>query len=193
VFSNLFVDCLAGLTAGGYEPANLGGIDPLVTAEIDLCADTELPAVFASEEGETSGFMRLPLAGKRLPLLHLKHGEEHGRHILRLTAAIIEMHDGGPVATAWRFESPEGEGEHDYFHCQPVREMRYGRSIPALRALPDWYFDDSPTMPLRAFSYEQLLVCLLVSIYGLATLGKMQQELLSNQLAEQLNDLFPSA
>lgn len=193
MFSDLFVECLARLTASGYEPANLDGIDPVVTAEMDLCGDAELPALLAAEEGETAGFMRLPLAGRRLPLLHLRHGQEHGRHMVRMTAAILEMHEGQPVATAWRFESPEGKGDHDYFHCQPVKEMRYGRSIPALCALPDWYFDDSPTMPLKASSYEQLLVCLLVSIYGLVTLRKMQQELLSNRLAEHLDELFPTS
>ncbi|HET7443493.1 MAG TPA: hypothetical protein VFJ57_02410 [Solirubrobacterales bacterium] len=133
---------------------------------------------------ETNGFVRLPKARSRVPFLHLWHGKENGIDKLRLTVAIVGKDEWGTtVGTAWRFESPEGPGEHGFWHCQPVRTMHDGTELRPLKELPTWYFDDTPTLPLRASDSEQLLSCMLVAVYGLVTSKKMQLESFSDQLA----------
>ncbi|HEU4739278.1 MAG TPA: hypothetical protein VFS54_09390 [Solirubrobacterales bacterium] len=187
MYSKLFSDCLLWLATLGYSPDDLEATQPELTKEIDLIGDSDLAQVLTAANGdETKGFIRLPRARSRVPLLHLKHGEEHGVEILRMTVAIVGTDDGSPVATAWRFESPEGDGDHGFWHCQPVREMRNGRRIAPLSALPAWYFHDTPTLPLQAKDPEQLLTCMLVAIYGLVQLRKMQQESFADQLAAHI-------
>jgi hypothetical protein len=157
---------------------------------IDRVGDTHLEYVLQlPDAADTSGFVPLPPASGRVPMLHLKHGLEHNVPILRMTATLIDWHIDEPVATAWRFESPEGSGEHNYWHCQPVRELRGGKQIEALKKLPEWYFVDSPTLPLLAKDADGLLISMLVSIYGLTELRAMQSETFGDKLSEHLSGI----
>lgn len=64
------------------------------------------------------------------PALHLRHGEVGGRAVLTLSLVIAKLNPGAEevVATGWRFEPPEGPGEHCFWHAQPLRVVRTEKS-----------------------------------------------------------------
>lgn len=161
-------------------------------ADANPVGDAFLKQVLKAEPGalkDTRGLIPLPPIGDRLPMLHLVHGIENGREMLRMTVAIIGKDGEEPVATAWRFECPEGPGEHCYWHCQPVRELRTAQILPALGRLPGWYFHDMPTLPMPARDADELLICMLLSIYGYRALDEMQREGFADQLGPRLREL----
>ena len=70
----------------------------------------------------------------------------------------------------YRFEYPHQSGEgkigqHDYFHAQPISDFAEGvnQALPVQeRTQPV----STPAFPLEAHTTAQLLVCLLISLYG---------------------------
>jgi hypothetical protein len=69
----------------------------------------------------------------------------------------------------FRYEAPHGSGDelgrHDYFHAQPVTDFADGNAyqLPVqARAQPV----STPAFPLEARTASQLLICLLISVYG---------------------------
>lgn len=70
----------------------------------------------------------------------------------------------------FRFEPP-GDGNHSYFHCQMCRTIGDGKPIPGALEVPE----RSPAWPLWATSSLELLLCLVLSIYGMNGLKAMRQ------------------
>lgn len=69
----------------------------------------------------------------------------------------------------FRYESPHGSrtgvGRHDYFHAQPITDFANGagEQLPVQgRTQPE----SIPAFPLEAENSSQLLVCVLISLYG---------------------------
>jgi hypothetical protein len=155
---------------------------------MNLIGDQMLASVLRREPDpmlETPGLVVLPPAGSRVPLLQLAHGIEHDQEVLRMTIVVVGSDHEGPHAMAWRFETPEGPGQHCYWHCQPVTQLRGSQPAP-LDRLPPWCFDDMPTIPLPARNADELLVALLVSVYGHSTLGRMQRQDFQDRLQAPL-------
>lgn len=160
---------------------------------MNLIGDTFLAQALKPESTgsrQMSGLVVLPPIGDRVPLLHVAHGMEHGRDMLRMQLVVVGADECGHHAMAWRFESPEGPGDHCYWHCQPVRQLR-GAHAPPLERLPHWHFDDLPTLPVAASNSDELLVALLVSIYGHDTFGRMQRQGFQDQLRAPMAALSP--
>ena len=72
----------------------------------------------------------------------------------------------------YRFESPEGKnnqnaGVHHYYHIQMIQP-------PTCRI--DWLPETQPAFPLDADNPVKLLLCVLVSLYGLDYLGTIIRE-----------------
>lgn len=191
--SDEFSDCLLWLAGGAhasFKDSHYGLIEGM-----NPVGDQVLEQVLHSDPNpmlDTRGLVVLPPVGPRVPLLQLSHGTESGREVLRMTLVVVGIDDEGTHATAWRFEAPEGPGEHCYWHCQPVRQLR-GTHAPPLERLPDWYFDDLPTVPLAASNPDELLVALLVSVYGHRTLGRMQRQDFQDRLQAPLAALDPAS
>lgn len=79
---------------------------------------------------------------------------------------ILFLHDESQrlASVGYRFETPEGEGRHDFFHAQPIRSLTAtGSTLPGVAP---WLPDVSPAFPLDAKDPASLLVSLLVGIYG---------------------------
>ncbi|MFI5008929.1 MAG: hypothetical protein ACHQDY_01495 [Solirubrobacterales bacterium] len=182
----LFSDCLlwlAGAALDSFQDGHhslIAGMNPIGEEDLEwtLYRDTD-------QFVKTRGLVVLPPIDSRVPLLHLAHGTEGDRSILRMTLVIVGADECGPHATAWRFEAPEGPGQHCYWHCQPVRQLRHSQA-PPLERLPDWYFDDVPTLPLAASNPDELLVALLVSVYGYREFGRRQRQDFQDRLQVQL-------
>ena len=77
----------------------------------------------------------------------------------------------------YRYETP-GEGDnHNFYHVQPCRSMgdRDEKVTQAL-AVPE----RNPTWPLAAESSLELLLCLVVSLYGMKGLHYMREQVLED-------------
>jgi hypothetical protein len=158
---------------------------------IDQESGSRLQRVLSDPLTEMNGFAALPPAGERVPVVHVRHGRENDdREIVRLTLVLLGRDsDQKPYGTAWRFESPEGPGAHCYYHCQPVRQVRSAVQIAALQRLPAWFPDDSPTIPVNAADAYELLVSMLVAVYGHDGFDDLQQQYFSGLLAARLAEL----
>ena len=74
-----------------------------------------------------------------------------------------------PLGRAWRFEAPEGpDSIHGFFHAQPGHALRtlQAGDVP-MRSADTEIPQGQPTFPLDAADEVDLLVCLLLSVYGL--------------------------
>jgi hypothetical protein len=113
--------------------------------------------------------------------------------MVRITLVLLG-HDSEQDAygIAWRFESPEGPGAHCYYHCQPVRDVRGAGAIAALQRLPVWFPDDTPAIPVDAADADQLLISMLVAVYGHDWFDMLQQEYFNGQLSDRLKELDAS-
>ncbi len=185
--SKLFSDCLMWLADSAWSSVTdihdglLDGLNTVGTQFLEHVLEAE-----PNPLQDTRGLILLPAVGTRLPFLHLVHGSEHGHDTLRMTLVVVGPDEAGSLASAWRFESPEGPGEHCYWHCQPVRRLRGSAQPPPLERLPRGFFDDVPTIPVAAGNPDELLVSMLVAVYGHATLGRMQREGFQDRLHGQL-------
>lgn len=110
-----------------------------------------------------------------LPVLRLKC--DFGRSIpeIRLRLGLFVRHDLDIRAIGFRFESPEGPGIHNYYHMQIIRGFDLGQHF-----LPEdylrWMPDSSPAFPLDVNSSVNLLLSLLISLYGLVETGAILRD-----------------
>ena len=77
----------------------------------------------------------------------------------------------------YRYETPEDGDNHDYYHVQPCRSMgSRGETVPQALPIPQ----RNPTWPMAATSSLELLLCLVVSIYGKSGLRHLQGQVLGD-------------
>lgn len=89
----------------------------------------------------------------------------------------------------FRYETPEMGDNHHYYHAQPCRSMGYDRS-PVRGSLP--ISDRYPTFPLLAKSSLELLLCLVISIYGISGLRKLESDLAAEYSSRRNKRLLQS-
>ena len=82
----------------------------------------------------------------------------------------IWLQDGRFIG--FRFEPPEVGDNHNYYHSQPCLTMGDGKPIVQALKVPE----RNPTLPLPAKSSLDLLLCLVLSIHGMAGLKKMKAD-----------------
>jgi len=102
-----------------------------------------------------------------VPRIRLEY--DFARHIplVRVYLGLFLLHDGKLKSLGFRFETPEGEGLHNFYHAQMFIEK--GPPLPYHAWLPT----SQPSFPLDAEDPVQLLLCLLTSLYGLGYLGEV--------------------
>lgn len=84
----------------------------------------------------------------------------------------------------YRYESPEKKGDdHKYYHSQPCRSMG-AKSDEIEEALPISH--RAPTWPLPARCPVELLLCVLLSLYGMNGLKAFDKWVLENSTARQI-------
>lgn len=84
----------------------------------------------------------------------------------RVRLALFRIGDGGNLqAVGYRFETPEGDGSHDYYHAQFIKELEKGRPRCTLPC-PDFFPTTQPAVALDAHDPLTLLICVMVSLYG---------------------------
>lgn len=89
----------------------------------------------------------------------------------------------------YRFETPEDDENHNYYHAQPCRSM--GRKDDEIEsALP--ISNRMPTWPVAAKSALELLLCLVTAIYGMDGMRRLRDTLNEDAAARQ-NPLLSDA
>jgi hypothetical protein len=96
-----------------------------------------------------------------VPVLGFKYRFADDESHLSLRLGLFASDEG---AIGFRFEEPEGQGSHNFFHTQLIRA--FGKNTFALPT-PSWIPTSQPSFPLDAGGPISLLLNLLVSIYGM--------------------------
>lgn len=93
---------------------------------------------------------------------------------VQFRVGLFMLSNTGLSSTGYRFESPEGAGRHNYYHAQPIRGFTKESPFPGcIESMPDTV----PTVPLDACDSVTLLMCVLVSLYGLEAIGQLLREI----------------
>ena len=87
-----------------------------------------------------------------------------------------------------RFEPPGDDVNHSYYHSQPCTTMGDRSRIPGALQVPERY----PAFPLPASSSLELLLCLVLSIHGMAGLNDLRGRIKADKAMQQ-NRLLVSA
>ena len=75
-------------------------------------------------------------------------------------------HGDGYGFVGYRFETPEGLGDHDYWHIQPINA--FGVAVEPLPEAVPWIPTRLPAVPLDARNIVQLLAVVLIGLNGLS-------------------------
>lgn len=121
---------------------------------------------------------------------------DFGRSIpeVRLRLGFFLEHEGEVKAFGYRFEAPEGlgpkgEGRHHYYHAQFINRFQDEILLPP-QEFHDWFPTSQPAFPLDADDPVKLVLCLLISLYGLDDVGKlMKNSGLENRLNKYLKEM----
>jgi len=114
-----------------------------------------------------------PITGSRcmVPILSLRYDFSRSIPEVGFRLALFLFDETkGLAALGYRFESPQGEGTHHYYHAQPIRDLDWGHSLPC----PAWLPTTQPAFALDAKNALTLLVCLLITLYGLEYVGELR-------------------
>ncbi len=141
-------------------------------------------------------FLPVPRKGSlRLPILNVIYDYAKNPAEIRMQAAIFYSANDETLAMGWRFESPECSGEqgeqssHGFYHAQPSHSLRTGSRAYDLPIADSRTPDGLPTFPLDAADEVDLLVCLLLSIYGLKEASELVRDAADPELAQRLGQL----
>jgi len=158
----------------------LSDLHDLISAAYHGFDDRELEKVLSKEKppiadfGEHGKVLFLePIAGSRciVPILSMRYDFCRSIPQVRLRLALFLFDDTENVAAiGYRFESPEGEGTHHYYHAQLIRDLDRGHLLPC----PAWLPTRQPAFALDAENALTLVVCLLIALYGLEYVGELQ-------------------
>lgn len=83
----------------------------------------------------------------------------------------------------YRFETPEAGNNHNYYHCQPCMNFGDKDDPPAPYAIERSVYD--PTWPVAAKNSIELLLCLVLSLYGFDEFRNIEAELLTVRAASR--------
>jgi len=108
---------------------------------------------------------------------------------VRVQVGLFTGNPESPRAIGVRFETPEGTGVHNYYHCQLFSHyMTNGQSVPL--PVDHWLPTGDPTLLLGAKNSVALMVCLIASLYGRPAVEKLVLEPFGDQMKRYM-DLVP--
>lgn len=119
--------------------------------------------------------------GLILPILNVNWNFGLNIPIIRLRLSLFGLNQGRLIDMGFRFESPEGTGNHNYYHAQPILPL--GASTTA------WPPTRFPTFTLDARNPVTLLSCMLISLYGQDYLGQLSSARFRDYLRPHVNEM----
>jgi hypothetical protein len=100
---------------------------------------------------------------------------------VRAQVALFALGDNKLKAIGLRFETPESQGPHNYYHCQFITGYRTsGDDVPL--PVEGWMPTKDPTFMLGAKNAVALMVCLIASLYGRTEVDNLAFEKFGSQL-----------
>lgn len=125
--------------------------------------------------------------GSLLPVLSLKI--DLARLILRVRLALFTFDASErPAAMGFRFETPEGPGQHNYHHGQMIRSL--STESADLPQVPAWLSTTQPALLMSARSPFSLFLGILAGLYGFEYLEReLQGQRFAHSLREDMDQL----
>jgi len=115
-----------------------------------------------------------PMLGEStiLPALHCTWDFADAADTLRIKLGLfIETDDKRIMLCGMRFETPEGIGDHNYYHAQPIISFRKSQPVGDFTA--SWWPTKFPAVLLKAKDPLMLLATMCISLYGGGYLPKV--------------------
>lgn len=180
-------ECRAQAERHGFYPINDKTLEELLSREPHTgdvhCQGTWL-------------FLPAPRKGSlRLPIINVIYDYNRDPAEIRMQIAIFYKASDEAFAMGWRFESPEHGGEegeqsaHGFYHAQPSHSLRTLSRHYDLPVADAKVPDGQPAFPLDATDEVDLLLCLLLSIYGLKEASELVGDATVPDLAQRLRQL----
>lgn len=126
-------------------------------------------------------FLAPPEEGELLPVLSIK--SDFRKSELRIRMALFTFDKSAtPVAIGFRFETPEGEGHHNYHHAQLITSFGSGtEDLPT----PPWLPTHQPALMMSAKNPFALFLGVLIGLYGL---GYLERQWRTQRFVEPLTE-----
>lgn len=140
--------------------------------------ERELGALFSNEASASKDFgghgkclfLEPETEQGMVPILLFRYDFARSIPEVRLRIALFLLDENSELrAIGYRFESPEGEGIHHYYHAQLITHFDSHR-LPC----PEWLPVKQPAFALDANSPSTLIVCLLISLYGFDFINELR-------------------
>lgn len=181
---------------------NLLEIHALVSEKYVSFQDVELERLLSSDGAfdslDSGQFLILEpssLGSPMIPVLSFSYDfhRSHPEFRLRLALFLFDELDKKDKlrAVGYRFESPEGEGIHHFYHAQIIRAFKKNTEQWRLPG-PDWLPTKQPAFALDACSPVTLIVCLLISIYGRDFIAELRHAQFWDELKSHIEVLMSS-
>lgn len=120
-----------------------------------------------------------------IPVISLDCNINDTENKIKIRIMLFQKIDTVLKSIGFRFE--KGEDIHDFYHVQLSNELQGAkRSAKPVGEYLKWLPDSEPAIPVKANDPITLLLCLLISLYGLGTCYKLVTE---HQISELKNYL----
>jgi len=121
-----------------------------------------------------------------VPVLSLECSMNNTEINIKIRIMLIQKINDALKGVGFRFE--KGEGTHNYYHVQLIKELQGAKYVsnPVIEYL-EWLPESEPAIPIKAKDPVTLLLCSLISLYGLKTCSKLITEHQISELKKYLN------
>ncbi len=124
-----------------------------------------------------------------VPVLSIKYNFGCTVPEFRCRLGLFLHNNNSLKALGYRFESPEGErGIHHYYHAQIVRGLI--NDFPP-QECSGWLPTSQPAFPIDAKNPIQLILCLLITLYGNNYISQLKlDQYLGSQLEQHMSEML---
>jgi hypothetical protein len=167
-------------------------LQTMVAERFPAVGERELEALLRHEEQadlhDKGKFLYLEAPDKEslLPIMSFKYDFINEPPELSLRVGLFVQFGAELKAMGYRFETLEPGGRHDFHHAQPIREFRKGDTTIILPT-PPWVPTGQPSFLLDAEDPITLLLCTLVTIYGLSIITEVARTPFAGYLGHLLD------
>jgi hypothetical protein len=189
-----------------HAVSNLSGkplkIHDLLASTYNVFQDVELERLFAEsdaydslKQGKFLLMEPINLGSPMIPVLSFRYDFHRSLPEFNIRLGLFLFEKLGEIdelrAIGYRFESPEGEGIHHYYHAQGIHAFEKNSkqwSIPC----PDWLPTKQPAFALDANCPVSLMACVLISLYGRNIISNLQSARFWDQFKTYVEALMSS-
>ena len=164
--------------------------------EKELSALFSHPEAFEIDFSERRKVLYLPPLqqdAKFVPVLSLQGNFDEARTEIKLRVMLVCYDENEKKLCGIGFRLDRGEGRHGFYHAQLIRSLERGQYVergPSVHC-PRWLPETQPSFPLAADCPVTLMLCLLLSLYGIKYCWTLVTEHQISGLKSHLKGLAP--